>query len=311
MRSGGSWTRAPRALVVHGGAWDIPQEFLAAHRDGCHRALEAGWQVLAGAGSALDAVEVAIRALEDDETFDAGVGAVLNREGVAELDAAIMDGETLDAGAVAGVRRVRSPITVARRLLGSGTVMLVADGAESFAQRVGVPLCDPAELIVARERQRWQELSHEQGFRTEHAFGAGRPAMPAGTVGAVALDGRGRIAAGNSTGGTPFKAPGRVGDSPLVGCGLYADRHAGCAATGWGESIIRVVLAKAAVDLVASGEAPVDAARLAVNLLGDRGGGLGGCILLDRAGCVGWAFNTPRMAYVWRTDESGALMTVE
>jgi beta-aspartyl-peptidase (threonine type) len=312
----------PISLIVHGGAWDIPDDEVAEHQAGCRAALEAGWQVLDHGGMALDAVEAAVRVLEDAPIFDAGVGSVLNRDGDVELDAAIMDGPTLRSGAVAAVRRVRNPITLARRVLESQVILLVGQGAERFAAAAGLPLCDPAELIVERERARWQELLNQENFRSQDAFGAGRDtggrgavtaplpvpnvslSHPGDTVGCVAFDRAGRLAAGTSTGGTANKLPGRVGDSPLIGAGLYADNQTGgCSTTGWGESIMKVLLAKTATDLIGAGHDPMAAARQAIDILARRVGGLGGCILIDSAGQIGFAFNTPRMAYAYRAED--------
>ena len=314
----------PLSLIVHGGAWDIPDDEVAEHQAGCRHALEVGWRVLQDGGAALDAVEAAVRALEDAPIFDAGVGSVLNHDGEVELDAAVMEGATLRSGAVAAVRRVRNPITLARRVLESQVILLVGQGAERFAETAGVPFCDPAELIVERERRRWEDLRTQADFRTQDAFGAAREAKqpakqgddapaprpsgpplehPGDTVGCVALDSAGRLAAGTSTGGTANKLPGRVGDSPLIGAGLYADNATGgCSTTGWGESIMKVLLAKTATDLIGAGYDPMAAARAAIDVLGRRVGGLGGCILLDPRGRVGFAFNTPRMAYAYRAE---------
>jgi len=296
------------ALIVHGGAWAIPDAEVAAHQDGCRRARAAGWQVLEQGGSALDAVEAAVRLLEDDPAFDAGFGSVLNRDGVVELDAAIMAGEKLRSGAVAAVRRVRNPITLARRVLESQVILLAAEGAERFAEANGIPLCDPAALIVERERERWVALLPQSNMQAQDAFITRNDqlrAQPGDTVGAVALDRWGQLAAGTSTGGTANKLPGRVGDSPLIGCGLYADNQTGgCSSTGWGESIIKVVLAKTATDLIAMHADPMAAAQAAIAILAQRVGGLGGCVLLDGRGRVGFAFNTPRMAYAYR-DAAG------
>ncbi|MCU0503099.1 MAG: isoaspartyl peptidase/L-asparaginase, partial [Anaerolineae bacterium] len=230
------------AIIVHGGAWDIPAELQAEHVAGCRAAAEAGWAVLAAGGSALDAVEAAVRVMEDHPVFDAGRGSHLNRDGEVELDAGMMDGRTLMAGAVASVTRIANPISLARRVLhDSEHVFLVGAGAERFAQDAGIPLCRPADLVIERERRLW-----EDGGRT--TFGSGA----ADTVGAVALDGAGNLAVGNSTGGTMYKHPGRVGDTPIIGCGLYADNLSGAAAcTGWGEQIMKTVLAKTAVDQIA------------------------------------------------------------
>ncbi len=311
----------PISLIVHGGAWDIPDDEVDEHQAGCRAALEAGWHVLDRGGAALDAVESAVRVLEDAPIFDAGVGSVLNRDGDVELDAAIMDGPTLRSGAVAAVRRLRNPITLARQVLESQVILLVGQGAERFAESAGLPLCDPADLILGRERLRWQELLKQENVQTQDAFGgkqadaktsnlpfAPSPGLPlshpSDTVGCVALDRAGRLAAGTSTGGTANKLPGRVGDSPLIGAGLYADNQTGgCSTTGWGESIMKVLLAKTATDLIGAGHDPMAAARQAIDILARRVGGLGGCILLDSAGQIGFAFNTPRMAYAYRTED--------
>ena len=326
----------PLSLIVHGGAWDIPDDEVAEHQAGCRAALEIGWQVLCQGGSALDAVEAAVRALEDAPIFDAGIGSVLNRDGDVELDAAMMDGPTLRSGAVAAVRRVKNPIALARRVLESQVILLVGQGAERFAETVGVPFCDPAELIVERERKRWEQLHQRDDYQTQDAFGSRRvedggwkiedrglppssifhppPSIlknPSDTVGAVALDRDGNLAAGTSTGGTANKLPGRVGDSPLIGAGLYADNQTGgCSTTGWGESIMKVLLAKTATDLIGGGYDPMAAARAAIDVLKRRVGGLGGCILLDGQGRVGFAFNTPRMAYAYHTEDGDAVIGI-
>lgn len=285
------------AIIVHGGAWALPDDEVEAHKAGCLHAVQAGWKVLLDGGSALDAVEAAVRVMEDDPVFDAGVGSFLNADGEVELDAAVMDGFTLRCGAIAGVQRVRHPISVARHVLDSHHILMVGLGAERFAQKVGAELCAPEELIVERERLRWEALRTQEGYTGRAAFGHD-------TVGCVALDSKGRLAAGTSTGGTPNKVPGRVGDSPLIGCGLYADGElGGCSTTGWGESIIKVVLAKTAVDLLAQDTEPDLAAQRAIEVLARRADGLGGCILLDRNGRVGWAYNTPRMACAYMTAE--------
>lgn len=309
------------ALIVHGGAWDIPDDEVAPHQEGCAAALAAGWAVLDRGGSAMDAVEAAVRVLEDHPIFDAGVGSVLNRDGIVEVDAAIMDGTTLRSGAVAAVQRVQNPISLARRVLESEVVLLVGQGAERFADQIGFPRCAHADLIVERELKRWQELRARSNHQLQDSFS--RPASevagvqgiisggrdllrnPGDTVGAVAVDRSGQLAAGTSTGGITNKPAGRVGDSPLVGAGLYADQQTGgCSTTGWGESIIKVLLAKTATDLIGAGHTPMQAAHLAIERLATRVGGLGGCILLDAHGQVGFAFNTPRMAYAYRTGNS-------
>ncbi len=275
------------ALVVHGGAWYIPPRLEEAFRAGCERAARAGWEILQHGGAALDAVEAAVRVLEDDPTFNAGRGICYNQAGELELDAIIMDGRTLRFGAVAAVQRILNPITLARRVLEhSPHHMLVARGAERFAQEQGIPLCDPAELLGKVDDPTSDE------YWTP-------PTVPAGdTVGAVALDQAGHVAVATSTGGTPNKFPGRVGDSPLVGCGAYADDECGAAGTtGWGEPLMRIVASKTACEFLRQGMAPQAAAEALITLLRSRVGGYGGVIIVDRYGQVGLAHNTPHMAY--------------
>jgi beta-aspartyl-peptidase (threonine type) len=292
------------SLIVHGGAWNIPDRAVEDCRAGCRRALEAGWIILERGGAALDAVEASIVLLEEDPTFDAGIGSHLNRDGRVQLDAILMDGSTLKAGAVAAVERVRNPIRLARRVLESSEhMMLVGTGAERFAAESGLPLCDPEELILDRERIAWRrcsEDSHLAEFHVGHHHG---------TVGAVAMDAQGRIVAGTSTGGTCCKLPGRVGDSPLIGCGCYADVEAGAVScTGWGEAIMKIVMAKTAVDLLRAGQPPQAVAQECVQLLASRAGGTGGLVLLDRQGTPGFAFNTPRMACAYIHQNSDPIV---
>ena len=223
-----------------------------------------------------------------------------------QLDAIIMDGATLKAGAVAAVERVRNPIRLARRVLEkSEHMMLVGAGAEAFAAENGIDLCSPEELVLDREKTAWRRCL-EDSHAAEHHLG-----HESGTVGAVALDSQGRLFAATSTGGTCCKFPGRVGDSPLIGCGCYADAEAGgVSSTGHGEGIMKIVMAKMAVDLLrdphalaphrkdsatsAIGQAVADAC---VRKLAHRAHTTGGLILLDRAGAPAAAFNTPHMAY--------------
>lgn len=285
------------ALIVHGGAWDIPDELVADHRQACLAAVEAGWAVLQGGGTALDAVEQAIIVMEDHPALDAGVGAFLNADGEVELDAGLMDGTTLAVGSVAAVQRIRHPITLARRVMESEHVLLVGQGAERFAEIHSVKRCPSALLVVPRELERWAAIEAGGGFDARQSF-----AHPCDTVGAVALDAEGNIAAGTSTGGTPHKLPGRVGDSPLVGSGYYAASDlGGASSTGLGEAIMRAVLAKAAVDRLAQNNA-MAAAQWAIAYLEEKTNGPGGIIILDHHGQVGHAFNTPRMAFAYMRE---------
>ncbi|MDZ7385820.1 MAG: isoaspartyl peptidase/L-asparaginase [candidate division KSB1 bacterium] len=285
------------AIIVHGGAWDIPDEEVKAHREGCRKAVAAGWEVLDEGGSALDAVQAAVTVMENDPTFDAGYGATLNAAGEVELDAMLMDGATLRAGAVAAVRFVRNPIVLARAVMEQGShAMLVGEGAWQFAARQGIALCAPEELVVERELQRYRSLRRQRHQPTRSFF----ERQPRGTVGAVAIDWHGHVAAATSTGGTPLKAPGRVGDSALIGCGTYADDATGAvSASGWGETIMRVVLAKTICDLMGAGFDSREAVREGIAILGRKVQGLGGAIAINSRGQVGWGFNTPRMAYAY------------
>lgn len=283
------------SLIVHGGAWDIPDAAVPACKAGCERALAAGWRILEAGGSALDAIEAAVVILEDDPVFDAGYGSHLNLDGRVECDAIVMDGATLRAGAVATLQHVRNPVRLARKVLENCPhMMLVAEGAERFAHQQGIKLCAPEELITEAEREAWSKCKvdkHAAAFHRGHEQG---------TVGAVAMDRDGRLFAATSTGGTCCKLPGRVGDSPLIGCGCYADAETGgVSCTGYGEAIMKIVMAKTATDLLGNfrNTDAMAAATQAVEILARRTHATGGLILLDRDGNPGWAFNTPRMAY--------------
>lgn len=289
-------------LLVHGGAWAIPDEAVEEHLRGVRKALAAGWRALQKGGSALDAVEEAVVAMEDDETFDAGRGSFLNRDGRVQLDALIMDGKTLRAGGVGCVERIKNPVRAARRVLeASPHVYFVGEGAETFAEEHGIELCDNGALVVEREVKRLQKAREQEYLQSPGEFCG--PAMSHDTVGAVALDASGNIAAATSTGGTLNKAPGRVGDSSLIGCGCYADNESAAASTtGWGEPMMKLVFAKHATDRVASGLSPEQVAPESIAYLDKRLGGRSGIILLDRQGRVGIGHNTPRMAWALMRD---------
>lgn len=274
------------AIIVHGGAGSIKDKSLAERVEGCRTAALAGWEKLQRGGRALDAVETAVIWLENHPLFNAGTGSTLNCLGQVEMDAAIMEGTSLRAGAVAAVERIKNPIRLARRVLEDGRhILLAGEGALAFARAVGIPQCAPGSLIVAAERERWQ---------TKH-----------GTVGAVALDEGGGIAVATSTGGVFNKLPGRVGDSPLLGCGTYADDDGGVSCTGHGEGVMRVLLAKRALDYLRRGLDPRRAAEKAVGLLAAKTGSNGGLILIDRGGAVGYARNTSHMPVCWITGQGG------
>jgi len=323
------FTRAPKpTLIVHGGAWAIPPEMAADHLAGVAQALKTGHAILEWGGTATDAVEAAVTILEDDPTFDAGRGSFLTSKGTVQLDALLMDGATLRAGGVACVERLRNPIQAARLVLDkSPHIYFVGSGAEAFAASHGMTLIDNSELVLDRERIRLKEAQSRlssgladitfsgvlaQDDKSPETSATTRPAGPCSlvpgpsssgpsshdTVGAVALDQYGNLAAGTSTGGTLNKAPGRVGDSSLIGCGCYADNDsAAVSLTGWGEPIMKLVLGKWATDKVSQGLTPELAAQQAIAYLFKRLGGHGGIILLAPDGQFGLAHNTPHMAW--------------
>lgn len=297
-------------LVVHGGAWAIPDDMVEAHLHGVREALAAGWRLLERGSTAMDAVEAAICSMEDDDTFDAGRGSFLTRDGGVQLDALMMDGATLRAGGVGCVEHIRNPIRAARLVLEqSPHVYFVGEGAERFAREHGMELCRNEELIIDREVKRLKEFQAKAAAGQPDLTFAG-PQFANDTVGAVALDMHGNIAAGTSTGGTLNKAPGRVGDSSLIGCGCYADNQsAACSCTGWGEPIMKLVLAKRAADRVGEGRTPEASSNECITYLKARLNGHGGMILLDRQGRIGVAHNTPRMAWAYRNinDEKSGI----
>jgi beta-aspartyl-peptidase (threonine type) len=288
----------------------MPDDMVEAHICGVNEALAAGWRVLERGGSALDAVEEAVVIMEDDETFDAGRGSFLNRDGRVQLDALIMDGVTLRAGGVGCVEHLRNPVRAARKILSeSPHVYFVGEGAEKFAATHGIPRCKNEDLIIPREVERLRALQAELAAREtkqdgNHLFAPSTDDVTIShdTVGAVALDRNGNIAAATSTGGTLNKAPGRLGDSSLIGCGCYADNQSAAASTtGWGEPIMKLVLAKWTTDRIAAGNLPEWAAQEAMNYLKQRVNGHGGIIVLNPEGHIGIAHNTPRMAWAYKT----------
>ena len=282
------------AILVHGGAGNLgaddPASFgtdaprLAGVRD----AARAAWEILATGGSALDAVEAAVRVLEDDPTYNSATGACLTAAGDVELDASVMDGATLRCGAVAVVKDVKNPVVLARRVMErSEHVLLAGPGASAFAREVGIAAYDNSLLVTPPQRARWERL---------------RGAAPNGhgTVGAVARDRHGHLAAATSTGGMAMKRPGRIGDTPIIGCGTYADDQlAAVSCTGHGERIIQLTLARHCADLVGGGRSAMEAAQEAVRRLGARVRGEGGLIVVGPRGEVGFAHNSPIMARAW------------
>jgi beta-aspartyl-peptidase (threonine type) len=290
-----------QAIIVHGGAgaWDLAAETIKEAIAVCAEAAEVGRAVLIRGGAALDAVEEATRVLEDSPVLDAGRGSYLNAVGEVEMDALIMDGRTLELGAIAAVQRVRNPIVLARKVMEeSEHSFLVGNGAESFADDIGFPRCDVTDLVVGQERDMFLALKEREGYKTIEIFS--EPGAMGDTVGAVALDDQGNLACGTSTGGTRKKLPGRVGDSPLVGSGGYADNQtAAVSATGYGEALMKVVISKRVCDLVGDGLSSQLACEASIRLLKERVDGLGGVVAIDRHGQVGIAFNTAAMPHAY------------
>jgi L-asparaginase / beta-aspartyl-peptidase len=279
------------ALIVHGGAWDWPDEQDKPKAESIKQALAIGWQILQEGGTALDAVEKAINWLEDDPLFDAGTGSHLNADGIVEMDAIIIDAKTRNFGAVAGVSRVRYPISLARLVLEETEHnFFVGSNADALAAQLGMPLVPNISLVTDAELA---------AYRRKDISGA------SDTVGAIALDNYGYLAVGTSTGGTPLKIAGRVGDSPLFGAGGYADECGGASATGKGEHAMRVLLSRSVVDEIRHGKDAQAAAECAMsNIEGVFCPSMVGVIVMDKNGGIGAAHTTPKMAHGW-IDETG------
>ncbi len=288
-------------MLVHGGAGDVPDARIERHVGGCRAAAARAQAILAAGGSALDAAQAAVIVLEDDPVFNAGTGACLTAEGSLELDACVMEGEALRAGAVCALPPFKNPIAIARAVLEDGMhVLYAAGGARAFAERAGFSPADPASMITEAAREKLA-LALASGTVSGWA---------GGTVGAVARDVHGHVAAATSTGGMVGKRPGRVGDSPLVGAGTYADDRGGAAsATGHGEGILRVALSATAVAALARAGAPEAVAREVIAGMQARVGATGGLILAGRDGRLGWARSTRTMTWAAEWDggsEAGA-----
>jgi beta-aspartyl-peptidase (threonine type) len=295
---GGAW-----GVLVHGGAGDVATGQLARHVDGCRAAAAAAGDLLRSGGAALDAVERAVVLLEDDPSFNAGTGACLNADGLIELDAAIMEGSHLRAGAVCALPPFVHPIAIARAVLDDGRhVLYTSGGAERFAIEHGFTRVTSEAMTTASAREQWARAKEAEDERA-----GGTPGLGAGTVGAVACDSRGIVAAATSTGGRVNKKAGRVGDAPILGAGTYADDDAGaCSATGVGEAVMRMCLAMGAIDLLRSRAHPEEAARVVIRAMASRLGGYGGIILVDRFGRFGWARNTTTMTWAAVGETMGA-----
>ncbi len=290
-------TNEPFRIIVHGGAGRIPEDKAPLYAEGVRKAVNVGLEVLRGGGSALDAVVEAVAYMEDDPTFNAGRGSVLNSEGFIEMDAIVIDGSSLSMGAVAAVRRAKNPVRLARAVMErTEHNMFAGEWADRLAEVMGLELADPSYFLTERRRREWEEMRSGRMNPTKEFMYS--------TVGAVAIDGSGNLAAATSTGGTPLKMPGRVGDTPLVGSGAYADNQlGGASATGLGEAIMKIVLSKTALELVNREGDPARAAQRALEIMESRVGGGAGLIIIDARGHVGLAYNTPAMSFAFNEGE--------
>lgn len=296
---GGNRAPVTPAIIVHGGAWAVPDRLVEANVRGVEEAARLGWEALSSGGLALDAVERAVNSMEDDPVFDAGVGSVLNEEGDVEMDAVIMEGRTLGAGAVAGVRTVKNPVSLARRVMEETEhVMIIGEGASRLARGWGFEIVSKEQLVTEEAVGEWEEYRRYSRAVSD--------LYNRETVGAVAIDANGDIAAATSTGGITGKKAGRVGDVPIVGSGAYADNGVGGASsTGHGESIMKVILARLVLSHVEDGCAVGEAARRGLEYMRERVGGQGGIIVISPEGEVGCHFTTKRMP--WALISGGKL----
>ncbi|MFW9992870.1 MAG: isoaspartyl peptidase/L-asparaginase [Candidatus Odinarchaeota archaeon] len=290
------------AVIVHGGAWNIPDDAVKDHLNGVSEACKLAHSILAEGGASIDAAESCVALMEDDPTFDAGRGSFCNTIGEVEMDAIIAT-DDLRIGSVCAVQNIRNPVKLARLVLDKTKhVMIAGKGALLFAREQGIPGCRPEDLLVGRELERYYAIKKMKHFEPKDAFRSSPgKSNGLGTVGCVCLDQSGGLAVAVSTGGTPHKLPGRVGDSPLWGSGAYVESTGGAAATGYGEDLIRIIATRQAVDYLRVGLTAQQAADWTVEDLGKKAAGLGGLIVLNRDG-LGLAFNTPRMAFAYQVD---------
>ncbi|XP_039640885.1 isoaspartyl peptidase/L-asparaginase [Perca fluviatilis] len=282
-------------IVVHGGAWAIPDDLAKASVDGVKVAACEGFSVLRRGGSALDAVEAAVRALEENTVFNAGHGAALNADGEVELDAIIMDGRTLASGAVSSVKNIANPVSLARAVMEKTShIMLTSRGANLFAESIGMATVPTDTLVTEYERKEWEKHKNYltgvmQDFNSQWAHD---------TVGAVSVDSAGNVACATSTGGIRNKMVGRVGDSPIIGSGGYADNFSGAVScTGHGESILKVTLARLILSHIEQGKSVADSSQLSLQYMGERVRGAGGAIVVSPSGQWAATFTTERMAW--------------
>jgi len=286
-----------RSMIIHGGAWNIPKNLETPHLNGVREACKIGRDALLDGKRSTDAITESLVLLEEDDTFDAGRGSFLNSVGMVELDAGMMEGSEQNFASVGSVSKIRNPIILCKMMLErSPNKLLVCEGAHRYAESVGMLLIDNTDLVIERERRRYEKAAGN----VESYF------SPSDTVGAVALDGEGTIATGNTTGGTPGKLPGRIGDSPLVGCGIYAGRTAGIATTGLGEPIIKTALAKTIYEHHSRNADIGEAARYGIEKLSRYG--WGGVIALDKDGNHAAEHNTEKMPFAYWNEEDDKII---
>lgn len=291
-------------ILVHGGAgtWDTTEDCINKTGAACCTAVHEGRTILLSGGSALDAVEAAVRVLEDSPVLNAGRGSYLNADGMIEMDALIMDGKTMNLGAIAVVKNIKNPISLARLVMTESPHSFLAGfGAEQFANSIGYPRCEALELVTQEQLDIYLQSTNQDGKQKTGAINA---EGLGDTVGAVALDKYGNLAAATSTGGTKLKYPGRIGDSPLVGSGAYADNQsAAVSATGHGEALMKVVISKQVCDFVSAGLSIQMACEAAIEVLQDRVKGQGGLIGVDNNGRIGIAYNTRAMPHAYAVSD--------
>lgn len=300
------------AIIVHGGAGAWKDEHEAAALEGVRRAAQTGKAVLTSGGAALDAVVAAVIALEDDLSFNAGTGSALNLDGEAEMDAGIMVGQGLRTGNVAALKRVKNPVLVARKVMEETDHVLIAgEGALRFARAMGFPDCDP---VTEERRADWRKKrdamlqGDDRYLPRQRELLQAYPGLVADTVGAVALDIRGGLAAATSTGGLSLKLAGRIGDSPIPGAGNYADLHAAVSATGRGELMLRFLTAKTVCDLTAAGRSAQQAVDEVLARMAAEVGDDVGIIAVDATGRIGVGHRTPAMPHAVATEEQDGIV---
>ncbi len=295
-----------KSIIVHGGAGTISEDSIENAKQGVRLAAQAGYNVLLKSNSAVDACCAAVNALEDNPIFNAGTGSVLTLDGKCEMDAAIMKGSTLEAGAIAGIENVKNPISIARKVMEeTDHVLLIGEGASKFASVMGFPVYNP---VTEHRKKQWAELKErllegkDPHWKRIKDLIKKHPELLRGTVGCVAMDDSGEIVAGTSTGGVFLKLFGRVGDTPLLGAGTYATSSGGASATGIGEGIMRTVLSKTVCNFMRMDISAQSASAAGIDMVTNVIGSWAGIIAIDRRGNIGFAKNTKSMPVAYMKE---------